>query len=84
MDVNDSDRFRRRVYVSSHGRFGHNFHEVIFSADNIPPLGYKTYFLQKRDPSQDLFEPPEPGLLDGNDFYLENEKLAWAVKRMVI
>jgi alpha-mannosidase len=79
-DAGDSDRYRRRVYVPSHNSLGHNFHEIIFSAENIPPLGYKTYFIRKRDPRQDLFEPPEPGLLDGNDFYLENEVLRLTVE----
>lgn len=71
----DEDRYRRRVYVGSHGSLGQKFYQISFSADNIPPCGYKTYRIQKRDPSKDLFEPPEAGKLDGNDFYIENDRV---------
>jgi alpha-mannosidase len=72
---NDSDRDRRRVFVGSHGPLGRNFQEILFWANDIPALGYKTFFLRKRDPKKDLFETLEEGVLDGNDFFLENEQI---------
>jgi alpha-mannosidase len=72
---NDQDRDRRRIYVPSHGGLGRNFKEIIFTANDIPPLGYKAFFYQKRNPEKDIFEPPGEGALDGNDQYLENDAI---------
>ncbi|RLI66432.1 MAG: hypothetical protein DRO88_01835 [Promethearchaeia archaeon] len=43
-----------------------------FVAENIPPQSEVEYFIKKRDLSAS-FQPPEEGLLDGNDYYLEND-----------
>jgi 2-O-(6-phospho-alpha-D-mannosyl)-D-glycerate hydrolase len=73
------ERDRRRVYVGSHGPLGKNFYHVKFTAENIPPLGYKTFYVQERDLKADLVLPKE-GLLDGNNYYLENDKLKIVVE----
>ena len=50
--------------------------EVVYSfvAENIPGLTSKMYYLKLRD-HEASFHLPEEGLLDGNDFYLENDAM---------
>lgn len=45
---------------------------IKFLAENIPKLGSKVYTLKSRDPKAE-FLPPEEGLMDGNDYYVEND-----------
>lgn len=45
-----------------------------FVAENIPARGKIVYFIKHRDIAAD-FLPPAEGLLDGNDYYLENDKM---------
>ena len=70
----DKERDQRRVFVPSQGSLGSKFIEATFVAEDIPALGYKTYLIKKRDPAVEL-ALPEEGLLDGNDYYLENDVL---------
>lgn len=53
-------------------------YKIRFVAEKVPPLGKKIYFIKKRDPKAE-FRLPEMGLLDGNDYYIEND-----VMRVVI
>ncbi|WP_371805963.1 hypothetical protein [Candidatus Lokiarchaeum ossiferum] len=48
--------------------------QVRFVAENIPANGKKTFFIKARDTTADL-HLPEEGLLDGNEYYLENDIL---------
>jgi hypothetical protein len=50
------------------------FREVKFVAENIPPLGNRIYYIKKHDRTANFHLPAE-GLLDGNEFYLENDLL---------
>ncbi|MCF2139647.1 MAG: hypothetical protein K9W44_06300 [Candidatus Lokiarchaeota archaeon] len=43
-----------------------------FVAENIPPLSTINYIIKPMDRSA-IFLPPDEGLLDGNDYYLEND-----------
>ncbi len=45
-----------------------------FVAENIPGQAFKMYYLKPRDRGAN-FHLPEEGLLDGNDFYLENDAM---------
>ena len=47
-------------------------YKIRFVAENVPPLGKKMYYIKKRDPKAE-FRLPEMGLLDGNDYYIEND-----------
>ena len=49
-----------------------DFYKIKFVAENVPPLGKKEYYIKKRDPRAE-FHLPEQGLLDGNDYYIEND-----------
>ncbi|MHA1519076.1 MAG: hypothetical protein ACTSRK_02725 [Promethearchaeota archaeon] len=50
--------------------------EVVYSfvAENIPALAFQTFYLKPRDRTAS-FHLPQEGLLDGNDFYLENDAM---------
>ena len=56
-----------------------NVYNLSFVVEDIPPQGEKRFMIKKRDPKAD-FEPPEEGLLDGNDYYLENDSLRIVVE----
>lgn len=43
-----------------------------FLVENVPPLDSKVYYFKKRDPQAE-FHPPAEGLMDGNDYYIEND-----------
>ncbi|MHA1620115.1 MAG: hypothetical protein ACTSVZ_12625 [Promethearchaeota archaeon] len=54
-------------------------YNISFVVEDIPPNGEKRFFIKKRDTKAD-FQPPEEGLLDGNDYYLENDSLRIVVE----
>jgi len=45
-----------------------------FVAEDVPPQGTQAYIIKPRDRTAEMHLPAE-GLLDGNDFYLENDTL---------
>ncbi len=49
-------------------------YKIRFVAENVPSLGKKTFYIKKRDLKAE-FRLPEMGLLDGNDYYIENDSV---------
>jgi hypothetical protein len=51
-----------------------DIYKIRFVAEDVPPLGKKIYIIKKRDPKAE-FRLPAMGLLDGNDYYIENDAM---------
>ncbi|QEE15028.1 hypothetical protein DSAG12_00851 [Promethearchaeum syntrophicum] len=49
-----------------------DLYKIRFVAEDVPALGKKMFYIKKRDPKAE-FQLPEIGLLDGNDYYIEND-----------
>ncbi len=45
---------------------------IKFLAENVSSNSSQNFYLKPRDPTGE-FSPPEEGLMDGNDYYLEND-----------
>ena len=55
-----------------------DLYKIRFVAEDVQPLSKKIFYIKKRDPKAE-FQLPSMGLLDGNDYYIEND-----VMRVVI
>jgi len=51
-----------------------DIYKIRFVAEDVPPLGKKIYVIKVRDPKAE-FQLPAMGLLDGNDYYIENDAM---------
>jgi len=71
LQIYNSDNFEITSQIELENE---NQYNIRFVAENVPPLGKKKFYIKKRDPKAE-FLLPEMGLLDGNDYYIENDKL---------
>ncbi len=69
LQIYDSDNFELTSQIELDKE---DICKIRFVAENIPSLGKKRYIIKKRDPKAE-FRLPERGLLDGNDYYIEND-----------
>ena len=71
LQVYDSENFELTSQIELEKE---ELYKIRFVAENVPPLGNKNYFIKKRDPEAE-FRLPGMGLLDGNDYYIENDAM---------
>ena len=75
LQIYDSDNFELTSQIELEKE---DIYKIRFVAEDVQPLGKKNFYIKKRD-SKAEFYLPEMGLLDGNDYYIEND-----VMRVVI
>ena len=71
LQIYDSENFEITSQIELENE---NLYKIRFVAENVPTLGKKIYFIKNRDPKAD-FRLPAMGLLDGNDYYIENDAM---------
>ncbi|MBA7573422.1 hypothetical protein ES708_15219 [subsurface metagenome] len=71
LQIYDSDNFELTSQIELEKE---DLYKIRFVAENVPPLGKKIFFIKKRDQKAE-FHLPEMGLLDGNDYYIENDAM---------
>jgi len=71
LQIYDSENFELTSQIELEKE---DIYKIRFVAEDVPPLGKKIYIIKKRDPKAE-FRLPAMGLLDGNDYYIENDAM---------
>ncbi|MHA1700765.1 MAG: hypothetical protein ACTSWK_00715 [Promethearchaeota archaeon] len=71
LQIYDSDNFEITSQIELEKE---DIYRIRFVAEDVPPLGKKIYVIKERDPKAE-FRLPAMGLLDGNDYYIENDAM---------
>jgi len=71
LQIYDSDNFEITSQIELEKE---DIYKIRFVAEDVPPLGKKIYVIKERDPKAE-FRLPAMGLLDGNDYYIENDAM---------
>ena len=77
LQIYDSDNFELTSQIELEKE---DLYKIRFVAENVPSLGKKNFFIKKRDPKAE-FRLPGMGLLDGNDYYIENDGQVFLIKK---
>ncbi|MHA1474862.1 MAG: hypothetical protein ACTSQ5_06715 [Promethearchaeota archaeon] len=71
LQIYDSDNFEITSQIELEKE---DIYKIRFVTEDVPPLGKKIYVIKERDPKAE-FRLPAMGLLDGNDYYIENDAM---------